>query len=76
MTFCPKTDMFNYHSYEELSKHEGKALKPTKRGISSIIPRTYDPTGLLQPFIIKDKLFLQQTWVYRSKEGKKSWMGY
>ena len=46
MTFCPKTDVFNYNSYEELSKLEGTALKMTKRGISSIIPRIYDPTGL------------------------------
>ena len=70
MTFCPKTDIFNYNSYEELSTLEGKALKLTKRGISSIIPRIYDPTGLLQPFILKGKLILQQTWVYRSKDGK------
>ena len=70
MTFCPKTDIFNYNSYEELSTLEGKALKLTKRGISSIIPRIYDPTGLLQPFILKGKLILKQTWVYRSKAGK------
>ena len=44
MTFCPKTVTFNYQSYEELSKLGGKALKLTKRGISSIIPRIYDPT--------------------------------
>ena len=44
MTFCPKTDIFNYNGYEELSTLEGKALKLTKRGISSIIPRIYDPT--------------------------------
>ena len=70
MTFCPKTDIFNYSSYEQLSTLEGKALKLTKRGMSSIIPRIYDPTGLLQPFILKGKLILQQTWVYRSKDGK------
>ena len=70
MTYCPKTDICNYHGYEKLSKPEGKALKLTKRGMSSIIPRIYDPTGLLQPFILKGKLILQQTWVYRSKEGK------
>ena len=70
MTFCPKTDIFNYNSYEELSTLEEKALKLTKRGISSIIPRIYDPTGLLQPFILKGKLILQQTWVYRKKDGK------
>ena len=63
MTFCPKTDAFNYSSYEELSSLEGKALKMTKRGISSIIPTIYDPKGLLQPFILKGKLILQQTWV-------------
>ena len=70
MTFCPKTDVFNYNSYEELSKLEGKAIKMTKRGILSIIPRIWDPTGLLQPFILKGKLTLQQAWVYRTKEGK------
>ena len=69
MTFCPKTDVFNYSSYEKLSQLEGKALKMTKRGISSIIPRIYDPTGLLQPFILKGKLILQQAWTYRN-EGK------
>ena len=26
MTFCPKTDVFNYSSYEKLSQLEGKAL--------------------------------------------------
>ena len=70
MTFCPKTDISSYNSCKELSKLEGKALKLTKGGISSIIPRIYDPTGLLQPFIPKGKLILQQTWVYRSKNGK------
>ena len=34
MTFCPKTDVFNYNRYEVLSTLEGKALKQTKRGIS------------------------------------------
>ena len=52
MKFCPKTDIFNYHSYEELSKLDGKALKLTKIGILSIIPRIYDLTVLLQPFIL------------------------
>ena len=70
MTFCPKTDIFNHSSYEELSTLEGKALKLTKRGISSILPRIYDPTGLLQPFIVREKLILKQTLVYRLKDGK------
>ena len=39
MTFCPKNDIFNYNSYEELSKLEGAALKMTKGGMSSIISR-------------------------------------
>merc|ERR1711989_150130 len=70
MSWIPRTYMFDYHSYESLSELEGKVLKLTKRGISSIIPRIYDPTVLLQPFILKGKLILQQTWVYRSKDGK------
>ena len=60
MTFWPNIDVFDYNSYEELSTLEGKALKLTKIGISSIIPRSYDPRGLLQPFILKGKLIIQQ----------------
>ena len=70
MTFCPKTDIFDYKSYEELSTLEGKALKLNERGISSMVPQIYDTTGLLQPFILKGKLILQQNRVYRSKDGK------
>ena len=70
MSWIPKSDIFDYHSYEALSKIEGKALKLTKRGISSIIPRIYDPTGLLSPFILKGKLILQAAWVYKDKKEK------
>ena len=55
---------------EAPSKIEGKAFKLTKRGISSIIPRIYDPTGLLRPFILKGKLTLQAAWVYKDKREK------
>ena len=30
MTFCPRADIFNHNSYEELSALEGKGLKLTK----------------------------------------------
>ena len=56
MSWTPKTDVRNQNSYESLSQLEGKALKLTKIGISSVIPIIYDPTGLLQPFILKGKL--------------------
>ena len=51
MSWTPKTDKLNYNSYEALSKLEGKALKLTKSGISSVILRIYDPTGLLLSLI-------------------------
>ena len=70
MIFCPKKDTFDYNSYEELSRIEGNALTLTRRGLSSIIPRIYDPTGLLQPFILKGILILRQAWVYRSNDGE------
>ena len=69
MSWTPKTDVLNYNTYESLSQLEGKALKLTKRGISSVIPRIYDPTGLLQPFILKGKLILQSAWTYRKENG-------
>ena len=61
--------MLHYNSYAELSKLNGKAFKLTKRGISSVIPRIYDPTGLLQPFIVKGKLILQAAWIYKDGNG-------
>ena len=70
MSWVPKTDIFDYHSYESLSQLEGKTLKLTKRGVSSVIPRIYDPTGLLQPFILKGKLILQSAWVHKDKNNK------
>ena len=70
MSWIPKKDVFNYSSYKGLSEIEEKSLKLTKRGISSLIPKIYDPTGLLQPFILKGKLILQQTWVYKSSKGE------
>ncbi len=68
MSWTPKDDTLRYNSYEGLSND--KTLKNTKRGISSVIPRIYDPTGLLQPFIIKGKLILQSAWTYKTPDGK------
>ena len=70
MSWIPKKDVFNYSSYKGLSEIEEKSLKLTKRGISSLIPKIYDLTGLLQTFILKGKLILQQTWVYKSSKGE------
>ena len=38
--------------------------------MSSIIPRIYDPTGLLQPFTLKGKLILQAALVHKNKDDK------
>ena len=70
MSWVPNTDTFDYHSYESLSNLECKELKLTKRGIYSIIPRIYDPTGLLSPFILKGKLILQSALVQKDIEDK------
>ena len=56
MSWIQMTDMFDYHCYESLSELKGKALKLTRRGISSIIPQIHDPTGLLEAFILKAKI--------------------
>ena len=68
MSWTPKEDILHYSTYAELSSDT--KLKQTKRGISSVIPRIYDPTGLLQPFIIKGKLILQAAWTQTNKSGK------
>ena len=68
MSWTPKNDTLHYNSYEGLNSD--KTLKNTKRGIASVIPRIYDPTGLLQTFIIKGKLILQSAWTYKTSDGK------
>ena len=68
MTWTPKEDKFHYKTYENLE--DEKPTKFTKRGISSLIPSIYDPTGLLQPFIVQGKLILQSAWTYKDSKGK------
>ena len=68
MTWSPKEDMFHYKTYENMEEDRPKKL--TKRGISSLIPSIYDPTGLLQPFIVQGKIILQSAWTYKDKKGK------
>ena len=68
MTWTPKEDVFHYKTYENLEEERSKRF--TKRGISSLIPSIYDPTGLLQPFIIQGKLILQSAWTHKDKNGK------
>ena len=46
-----------------------KKPKVRKRAISSIVPALYDPAGLIQPYIVKGKIFLQKTWNYRGVKG-------
>ena len=41
MKFCPKTDMSNYYSYEELSKLEGKALKLLQKEVFNPLFQEY-----------------------------------
>ena len=68
MTWSPKEGLFHYKTYENLEEERSKKL--TKRRISSPIPSIYDPTGLLQPFIVQGKLILQSAWTYKDKKGK------
>lgn len=70
MTWITKSDIFDNHCHENLSQLEGKALKLTKSGISSIILHIHDRTGLLSPFILKQKLILQSTLVLKDKNDK------
>ncbi|MCO6517224.1 MAG: hypothetical protein J6586_12170 [Snodgrassella sp.] len=38
------------------------AVRITKRSISSVIVRIYDPLGLLAPVIVRAKIILQRVW--------------
>jgi hypothetical protein len=37
----------------------------TKRSISSVIARIYDPLGLLAPVIVRAKILLQRVWALK-----------
>lgn len=56
MNWLPNSDAFVYH-YEP-----GKHTTITKRSVLSETGRLFDPMGLLQPVIIKAKIFMQQLW--------------
>ena len=53
--WSPSKDMLHYESYNTLMTK--KKPKFTKRGISSIVPALYDPTGLIQPYIVDGKIW-------------------
>ena len=58
MSWRPSEDILHYNNYANL--YEEKAPKHSKRGISSIVPSIYDPTGLMQPYIVEGKILLQK----------------
>ncbi|XP_055906004.1 uncharacterized protein LOC129941403 [Eupeodes corollae] len=56
MGWDPKEDTFRF-SYIESPSH-----KSNKRSILSQISQFYDPLGLMNPFIVKAKIFMQTLW--------------
>ena len=62
ITWNCKEDVFSFKRYE--------AMKPTitysKRFISSIVPKWWDPTGMTLPFIFEGHSLLSQTWLSKS----------
>ena len=59
--------MLHYESYNAFMTK--KKPKFTKIGISSIVPALYDPAGLIQPYIMEEKIRVQKTWTYRDTKG-------
>lgn len=60
MIWVPDSDEFSY-SYEC-----DNSRKPTRRVILSEISRLFDPLGLIQPIVIKAKLFMQRLYAATS----------
>ena len=46
----PENDTFSFEQYKTLL---GKDIPSTKRGISSIIPSTFDVNGEIEPYILR-----------------------
>ncbi len=44
--------------------YHNKKPEHSKGGISCILPSIYDPVGIIQPYIVEGKIFLQKTWCY------------
>ena len=41
-----------------------KEIPSSKRGISSIIPSIFDVNGEIEPYILRGKVILSETWAY------------
>ncbi|XP_054745961.1 uncharacterized protein LOC129250357 [Anastrepha obliqua] len=53
----------NFKIRKWCSNDQAKPTKITKRSALSIIARLYDPLGLVGPFVLKAKIFLQRLWM-------------
>lgn len=58
VTWNQQSDQFQY-----VVKIENETENVTKRSITSIIAKFFDPTGMLSPVIVRGKIFIRDCWI-------------
>ena len=57
----PENDTLSFEQYKKLLEKE---IPSSKRSISSIIPSIFDVNGEIEPYILRGKVILSETWAY------------
>ena len=58
ITWLAKEDVFTF-----ISKPIEEGFRPTKRNFLKKMATLFDPIGLLSPFVIRAKMFMQEMWI-------------
>ena len=57
----PENDTLSFEQYKKLLEKE---IPSSKRSISAIIPSIFDVNGEIEPYILRGKVILSETWAY------------
>ena len=60
----PENDTLSLEQYKTLLEKE---IPSSKRSISSIIPSMFDVNGEIEPYILRGKIILSETWAYEKQ---------
>ena len=60
-----ENNTFSLEQYKTLLE---KDIPSTKRGVSSIIPSIFDVNGEIEPYILRGKVILSETWAYEKPQ--------
>ena len=62
----PENDTLSFEQYKKLLEKE---IPSSKRSISAIIPSIFDVNGEIEPYILRGKVILSETWAYEKTDS-------